>query len=145
MPFLNSLDIAGSALTAERFRTDIILQNIANSETTRTANGEPYRRKLVVFEDRELDFEKALKDEHKKLSSSGGVRVTDVIESQKDFTPIYDPTHPDADENGYYFKPNVDRTEEQVDLMAASNAYNANLTALNVVKQMALKALEIGK
>ncbi len=144
MSFLNSLNIAGSALTAERFRTDIILQNIANAKTTRTAEGEPYRRKQVVFEERAADFGQALKDEENKLTQ-GGVRAAQVVESQQDFTPVYDPTHPDADENGYVMYPNVNTSEEMVDLMAASRAYDANLTALNVVKAMAMKALEIGK
>ncbi|WP_312643768.1 flagellar basal body rod protein FlgC [Hydrogenoanaerobacterium sp.] len=144
MAFLNSLNIAGSALTAERFRTDIILQNLANSTTTRTENGEPYRRKQVVFEERGMTFEQNLKQELNK-ANSGGVRVAQVVESQNPFTPVYDPTHPHANEDGYVMMPNVNTAEEQVDLMAATRAYEANATALNVVKAMALKALEIGK
>ena len=142
--FLNSLNIAGSALTAGRFRMDIISQNIANINTTRTENGEPYRRKQVVYEERGLDFQSALADENLKLGQ-GGVRVAKVVESDKPFTPVYDPSHPHADENGYVLMPNVNSAEEQIDLMAATRAYEANITALNVVKAMALKALEIGK
>jgi flagellar basal-body rod protein FlgC len=145
MSFLNSLNITGSALTAERFRTDIILQNLANINTTRTESGEPYRRKQVVFQERELSFKDFLSNEESALNANGGVRVSQVVESEREFTPVYDPTHPHADENGYVMYPNVNRTEEQVDLMAASRAYEANLTALNVVKAMAMKALEIGK
>ncbi len=144
MSFLNSLNIAGSALTAERFRSDMILQNIANAKTTRTPDGEPYRRKQVIFEERTTDFGQALKNEQNKLTQ-GGVRAIQVVESEKDFTPVYDPAHPDADENGYVMYPNVNTSEEMVDLMAASRAYEANLTALNIVKAMATKALEIGK
>lgn len=144
MAFLGSLDIAGSALTANRFRTDMILQNLANAETTRTENGDPYRRKQVVFEERKLDFKAMLADEG-KAEKSGGVRVKQVLESQEDFVPVFDPTHPHANEEGYVMMPNVNRTEEQIDLMAASNAYNANLTALSIVKSMTLKALDIGK
>lgn len=144
MSFLNSLNIAGSALTAERFRSDMILQNIANAKTTRTPDGEPYRRKQVIFEERTADFGQALKNEQNKLTQ-GGVRAIQVVESEKDFTPVYDPAHPDADENGYVMYPNVNTSEEMVDLMAASRAYEANLTALNIVKAMATKALEIGK
>lgn len=142
--FLNSLNIAGSALTAERFRMDIISQNLANIDTTRTEDGQPYRRKQVVFEEKPLDFRSALKDERNKLTT-GGVKVARVVESQEDFIPVYDPEHPHADENGYVMKPNVDRAEETVDLMAASTAYNANITALNVIKAMTMRALELGK
>lgn len=140
MAFLNSINIIGSALTAERFRSDIILQNIANQNTTRTESGEPYRRKQVIFQKREQSFSDAL-----KKVTGGGVRVTEVVESQEDFKPVYDPDHPDADEDGYVYYPNVNNTEEQVDLMDASRVYEANVSALSVVKAMASKALEIGK
>lgn len=142
--FLNSLNITGSALTAERFRMDIISQNLANIDTTKTEDGLPYRRKQVVFEERALDFKSALKDENYKLNS-GGVKVSEVVESQEDFIPVYDPEHPHADENGYVMKPNVNRAEETVDLMTASSAYSANITALSVVKAMTMKALELGR
>ena len=144
MGFLNSYDITASALTAERFRVNIISQNLANQNVTRTANGEPYRRKQVVFQERELTFDKALSDADAKLKS-GGVIVARVVESQADFVPVYDPSHPDADEDGYVLRSNVNRMEEQFDLMSASNAYYANLTALEVVKAMTMKTLEIGK
>ena len=140
MAFLNSINIIGSALTAERFRSDIILQNIANQNTTRTESGEPYRRKQVIFQEREQSFSDTL-----KKVTGGGVRVTEVVESQEDFKPVYDPDHPDADEDGYVYYPNVNNTEEQVDLMDASRVYEANVSALSVVKAMASKALEIGK
>lgn len=142
--FLNSLNIAGSGLTAERFRMDIITQNLANIDTTMTSEGTPYRRKQVVFEEKPLDFKQALNAETNKIKN-GGVKVSKVVESQEDFIPVYDPQHPHADENGYVWKPNVNRAEETVDLMAASNAYNANLTALNIIKSMTMKALDLGK
>lgn len=142
--FLNSLNITGSALTAERFRMDISLQNLANINTTQTAEGTPYRRKQVVFAERPMNFKEALTDEKRKLKS-GGVEVSEVVESQEDFIPVYDPQHPHADENGYVLMPNVDRAEETVDLMAASNAYGANITALNIIKTMTMKALELGQ
>ena len=144
MAFLNSLNIAGSALTAERVRTDIILQNIANINTTRTANGDPYRRQQVVFEDRGLSFEEMLNGEKYK-ANGGGVRVKEIVENQSDFIPVYDPSHPHANADGYVMMPNVNRAEEMVDLMAASRAYEANVTAVSVIKAMAMKALEIGK
>ncbi|MBU3878566.1 flagellar basal body rod protein FlgC [Faecalicatena sp. AGMB00832] len=153
MSFLNSLDITGSALTAERFRSDIILQNLANQNTTRTEEGGPYRRKQVVFREQPLTFQEQLGNAMKTGSVSvgrrgrteGGVIAEEVVESQEAFVPVYDPTNPDADENGYVQMPNVNNAEEMVDLMAASRAYEANITALNITKSMAMKALEIGK
>lgn len=144
MSFLSSLDIAGSALTAENYRMSIISQNIANSAVTRTQGGGPYKRKQAVFQERELNFSDVLNGEMKK-SGAGGVRVSEVVESDNPLVPVYDPSHPDADENGYVMYPNVNRTEEIADLMAATRAYEANITALNAVKAIAAKALEIGK
>lgn len=145
MAFLNSLNIVGSALTAERFRSDVILQNFANSTTT-SATGEPYRRKQVVFQERSMNFQQVLQGEiDKDATPQGGVRVTQIVESDKDFVPVYDPTHPHANEEGYVMYPNVNTSEEMIDLMAASRAYDANITALSVVKSIAMKALEIGK
>ena len=144
MSFLDSMNITGSALTAERFRMDIALQNLANQNTTRTANGEPYRRKQVIFHERGISFRDSLRTAAAKVEG-GGVRVTQVVDSQRDFIPVYDPNHPDANEEGYVMMPNVNTTEERIDLMGASNAYEANLTALKLVQSLALKALEIGK
>ena len=99
---------------------------------------------MVIFQERGVSFASALQNEQAKVEG-GGVRVTQVVESQRDFIPVYDPAHPDANEEGYVMMPNVDSTEERIDLMAASNSYSANLTALSLVKSLALKALEIGK
>ncbi|MGD9560232.1 MAG: flagellar basal body rod protein FlgC [Oscillospiraceae bacterium] len=155
MSFLSTLDISTSALTAQRFRMDIIAQNISNIDTTRTENGEPYRRRLTVFQERGLtsvasgggattSFRTALEREAYKIAG-GGVRVEEVIRDESDFVPVYDPAHPDADEDGYVLMPNVDRAEEIVDLMAASHSYNANITTINIIKTMAMKAAEITK
>ncbi|MCU6734571.1 flagellar basal body rod protein FlgC [Diplocloster agilis] len=144
MGYLDSLNITGSALTAERFRTDIILQNLANQNTTRTEEGGPYRRRQVVLRERPLDFKSELSQAYTKVQN-GGVYVEEVVESQNDLVPVYDPEHPDANEEGYVMMPNVNSAEEMVDLMAATRAYEANVTALNVAKAMAMKALEIGK
>lgn len=140
MAFINALNTVGSALTAERFRTNIILQNIANQNTIAAKGEEPYRRKQVIFQTREQTFSETLDS-----VSGGGVRVVRVDESQEDFTPVYDPLNPEADEEGYVYYPNVNNTEEQVDLLEASRVYEANISALGVVKAMANKALEIGK
>ena len=132
MGYLDSLNITGSALTAERFRTDIILQNLANQNTTRTAEGGPYRRKQVALRENQLDFKSELGKAMTK-ADRGGVYVEEVVESQNPLVPVYDPDHPDANEDGYVMMPNV------------NSAYEANVTALNIAKSMALKALEIGK
>lgn len=141
MSFSSSLDIVGSALTAERFRTDIITQNIANARTTVTSGGEPYRRQQVVFEEIPLTFSEELS----KAKSNGGVRVSTIVKSEREFKKVYDPTNPQADAEGYVLSSNVDTTEEQLDLLAASNAYEANLTALAVVKAMINKTIEMNK
>jgi len=147
MSFLKTLNITGSALTATRLRVDTITQNLANISTTRTEEGGPYKRKLVVLQEQKLSFENVLNStmSKSKKSSGGGVIVSEIVESDNPFIPVYNPNHPDADENGYVLMPNVNSSEEQIDLMAATRAYEANLTALNVVKTMAMRALEIGK
>ncbi len=147
MSFLNALNISASGMTAERMRLDIAAENIANISTTRTENGEPYRRKMVVFEPIEdKSFASAFRSELSRQSGNGGgVRVAQIVEDPSDFRMVYNPEHPDADENGYVQMPNVDLLKETVDSMAASRAYDANLTAFNTIKTMASKALEIGK
>ncbi len=143
MSFLNSLDIGRNALSAQRLRMDVITQNITNAETTRTEDGTPYRRQVVVFEE-QTSFKRLLGQKSKKLNYEG-VTVAQVVKDDSDLTPVYDPTHPDADERGYVMMPNVDRTKEQLDLMAATRSYEANVTAINAVKSMATRALQIGK
>lgn len=144
MAFLSSLDISGSALTAQRLRMDVISQNIANATTTRTAGGEPYRRRVAVFSERRGAAFSSYFD-HAKATAGDGVVVSSIATDMSDFKSEYDPDHPDADENGYVQYPNVDEVTELVDMMAATRAYEANVTALNATKSMALKALEIGQ
>lgn len=143
MSFIRSMDIAASALTAQRTRMDIIAQNIANADTYKTQDGTPYRRQLVVFEEKKT-FQSYL-TENKTKRKLGGVQIAEVIEDQTPLTPVYEPDNPEADEDGYIYMPNVDKTKETIDAMAATNSYNANVTALNAIKAMASKALEIGK
>jgi len=149
MAFLSSLDISGSALTAQRLRMDVISQNVANAATTRTANGEPYRRRVAVFAERKdnLSFADYLNEAKNGRSASHGrgVVVSSIETDMTDFKMEYDPSHPDADANGYVKYPNVNEVTEMVDMMAATRAYEANITALNATKSMALKALEIGR
>jgi len=149
MAFLNSLSINGSALTASRLRMDVISENIANSTTTKTENGGPYRRKMVVYEPASNEDNSFASMFHKNMSTSTsnlkGVKVTAIVEDQTPFTSKYDPTNPDANAQGYVQMPNVDQVTETLDMMSVTRAYDANLTALNAVKEMASKALEIGR
>lgn len=143
MSFLQTLNISGSGLTAQRLRMDVISENIANIDTTRTEEGGPYRRKMVVFETSN-DF-KNMMIKNLNEYEPGGVEVAEIVEDFSEFKLVYNPEHPDADENGYVNMPNVDSLKETVDIMEAYRAYQANITALNTIKQMAIKALEIGR
>jgi len=145
---LSGFDISASALTAQRLRMDVISANIANAETTRAGyvNGQfvPYRRKMVVMEAAQPKFQDLL-SQKMNGSSAQGVQVTAIKEDSAPFKQIYNPTHPDADANGMVYMPNVDMLKEQVDLLAASRSYEANVTALNARKAMFMKALEMGR
>jgi len=149
----NSLNINASALTAQRLRMDVVSSNIANASTTRGTfvNGEwqPYQRKMVVMEQREKNFDAVLQGEMKKQQTPQtqlqGVRVTGIVEDRAPFKTVYDPTHPDADQDGNVLMPNVDVSKEMIDMLAASRSYEANVTAFNSQKSMMMKALEIGR
>ncbi|HHU69504.1 MAG TPA: flagellar basal body rod protein FlgC [Thermoanaerobacterales bacterium] len=144
MGIFNSIDISASALTAERVRMDIISNNIANVNTTRTENGQPYRRKMPIFQERSSSFKNILLN--KQLGLQGkGVRVIGIKDDMSPFRLVYDPNHPDADNNGYISMPNVNIVKEMVDMISASRGYEANVTAINTAKSMAMKALEIGR
>lgn len=147
MSFFNSIDTSASGLTAQRLRLDIISQNIANANTTRTENGGPYRRKMVLFKEKQgsLSFQHYLSENQKKFLTSNGVEATKIVEDQRAFKKVYDPAHPDADAQGYVNTPNVNIVEEMVDMISATRSYEANVTAMNAAKSMAMKALEIGR
>ncbi|NBJ68408.1 MULTISPECIES: flagellar basal body rod protein FlgC [Clostridia] len=149
MSMFHSLHSSASALTAQRLRMDVISSNIANAQTTRARVNEageiePYRRKMVTMQPEGSSFQSFL---HKAANAptSAGVRVRSITEDQSPFKPVYNPTHPDANENGYVQLPNVDPLKEMVDLMSATRSYEANITSLNASKSMLMKALEIGK
>ena len=146
MALFQAFDISASGMTAERFRTDIIAENVANVNTTRTEDGTPYRRKIVTFAEKDkVSFADVLSKSARHYGGNG-VKVTKVLDDEStDFIMKYDPAHPDADENGYVNLPNVDALKETVDSMSATRSYEANVTALNAIKLMAQKALEIGK
>lgn len=155
MAFLSTIDIIGSGITAQHLRLDIISENITNMNTTRTEAGGPYRRKVTVFQaesgkDAFRDKLAAAQGRAAAASNAGfartaGVRVAGIIEDQSDFKLRYDPTDPDANENGYVELPNVDLVKEIADGMAASQAYNSNVTAFNLIKNVISKGLELGK
>ncbi len=153
MSIFNSLRITASALTAQRLRMDIISNNIANAETTHTADGGPYKREAVVFTPQGASPEMALptfvrgvRQAWEKLAgSNGGVQVTQIVQNDEPGARVYDPTHPDADAAGYVTYPNVNLVTEMTDMLAATRSYEANVTVLNAAKQMAMKTLEIGK
>lgn len=151
MSIFNGLNTSASALTAQRLRMDVISSNIANAETTRATMNEageyePYQRKMVVFQEQNQSFQSFLhKAAQKNRTESSGVKVTRIVEDEEPFKLEFNPTHPDADENGYVRLPNVDPLKEMVDLMSATRSYEANITSLNATKSMLLKALEIGK
>ncbi|TVX97669.1 flagellar basal body rod protein FlgC [Cohnella terricola] len=145
---LGGFDISASALTAQRLRMDVISANIANAETTRAGyvNGKfvPYRRKVVTMEAVQPKFQDILGQQMNGMSAQG-VRATSIREDSAPFKQVYNPTHPDADANGMVYMPNVDMLKEQVDLLAASRSYEANVTALTARKSMFMRALEMGR
>ena len=148
MRVFSSFDISGSGLTAQRLRMDVVANNIANVNTTRTAEGGPYKRQRVVFEPREeAQFLLPLTAETKRRGTFGGsgVHVVAVSSDPSPAKKVYDPGHPDADAQGYVNMPNITLVNEMVDMISATRAYEANIAALNSAKSMAAKALEIGK
>ena len=141
MSIFHSINISASGLTAQRLRLDVISNNIANVNTTRTAEGGPYRRQRVVFRERTNSFNDILTKKFK----GNGVRVDRIEQDPAPFKLVYDPSHPDADVNGYVEMPNVNIVTEMVDMISASRSYEANITAINTSKSMILKTLEIGQ
>lgn len=141
----SGMNISSSGMTAQRLRMDVISQNIANVNTTRDENGQPYRRKAVVFSEKDATpFQEIL------LRTAGvmgnGVKVNKIVEDN--MTPlrkVFDPSHPDSDDQGYVNYSNVNVVQEMTDLIDATRSYEANVTAFNATKNMALKGLEVGK
>ena len=146
MSMFSSFDINASGMTAERFRMDTISENVANADTTRTQDGTPYRRKVVTFEqrgERADSFSSFLGSASSKFKGQG-VRVGKVMEDEwTQMKMVYDPSHPDADENGYVTGPNVNIITEMTNMIDASRAWEANSTAFNASKSIAMKGLEM--
>jgi flagellar basal-body rod protein FlgC len=144
MGFLSGMNISGSGLTAQRMRMDVISDNIANIDTTRGADGKPYTRKVTVLQERGSSFADVLKNSDMN-TAEGGVRVAEIANDPTPYQLVYDPANPDANADGYVQMPNVDITQEMTDMISAYRSYEANVTAFNAYKDMAVKALDIGK
>ena len=141
-----SMQISASGMTVQRLRMDVIAQNVANMNTTRTADGGPYRRRLVAVQENieSIPFSQHLARSRNAFRGKG-VKATTIVEDPTPFKRVYDPGHPDADEEGYVLMPNVDTLKEMVDMISATRSYEANVTAFNAAKSMAVKGLEIGR
>ena len=150
MSMFLGIDAAASGLTAERLRMDVISNNIANANTTRTKEGGAYHRRYVVFKPRDMEGDKAsfqsfLDKSQNKLQAGNGVRAV-TIENDDTMGPLaYDPGNPDANAEGFVERPNVNIVAEMVDMITASRAYEANTTTINAAKSMTMKALDMGK
>ncbi|WP_300456399.1 flagellar basal body rod protein FlgC [Desulfobacula sp.] len=165
MDLLTASKISGTALSAHRTKMNVIAENLANVDTTRTREGGPYRRKMVVFKGQDIDsFKSVMETQQLKTQSSGirfspiefdagkkqntatGVSVDQIVNSQENFRLVHNPAHPDADpDTGYVRMPNVDHLTEIADMLVAKRSYEASATALSATKDMVMKALEIGK
>jgi flagellar basal-body rod protein FlgC len=148
MSLFGALDISASGLTAERLRMNVTAENLANAQTTRGANGQPYRRKEVVLSEVPQGgaFGATLASAmggRPQSGRPGGVEVAGIVEDGSNFKTVYDPGHPDADAKGYVKMPNVDTVSEMVDLISASRSYEANVTAMAAAKQMFTKTLDL--
>jgi flagellar basal-body rod protein FlgC len=165
MSFSNTTIISASALTAQRLRQDVIAQNLANVDTTRTEDGGAYKRKIVLFQERtegDSAFSRMIgnvmqqnagsagaaagmnfRDIFNYTTKGEGVRVSRIVDDETPGTMVYEPGHPDADENGYVTRPNVNPVVEMVNMISATRAYEANVTAMGTTKSMVSKTLEI--
>ena len=136
-----ALNVGASALAAERTRIEVAVSNLANADSTRGADGHPYRRRDVVLAAAPQDtFDAAL-----GAASAVGVQVAAIVEDRAAFRRRYDPSHPDADAEGFVSMPNVDTAEEMVDMLSASRAYQANLTAIGLIRELVQKSLDLAK
>ena len=154
MAFFSSMNIVGSGMTAQQARLDVISENITNMNTTRTEGGGAYRRKLTVMQAESdkngfrLAMSRAARKGHvvsnRGYEQAGGVKIVEIIEDQSELPLVYDPSHPDATEEGYVELPNVTLVAEVTDAMAASQAFSANVTAFNALKQVVQQGLNIG-
>jgi flagellar basal-body rod protein FlgC len=146
MDLMQAMKIAASGMTSQRARLNVISMNLANANTTRTADGSPYRRKTVIFQTTpqarsfQEELEETLRDEQLY-----GVKVNEIVPVSGEFKKYYDPSHPDADEKGYVYLPNVNLVQEMVQMLNAHRGYEANAAAIKAAKEMALRALDLSR
>lgn len=146
MDLMQAIKIASSGMRAQRARLNVISMNLANANTTKTADGTPYRRKTVIFQTTPAvrSFQEELENSAKE-EQLYGVEVEGIVPVSGEFKKVYDPSHPDADEKGYVYLPNVNLVQEMVQMLNANRGYEANAAAIKTAKEMALKALEISR
>jgi len=145
MGIFRAIDTSASGLTAERLRMDVISNNIANVNTTRTEKGGPFLREMLIFQARKPKGRWPFQDRKMPQEVGTGVRVVSIMQYQSPFKLVYDPSHPDADKDGYVRFPNINLVHEMVDMITATRAYEANVTSINASKDMVNAALAIGR
>ena len=145
MSVFGAMDVSATGMTAQQLRMDTISENIANVNTTRGADGKPYRRKTVVFEEKSYPTFSDSLSMANKHNIGKGVKVSRIVEDDSEGRLVYDPSHPDANEDGYVTQPNVNTVTEMTNMIDATRAFEANVTVMNATKGMALKALDIGQ
>ena len=145
MNLMNSMDVSASGMVAQRIRLNVISMNLANAHTTKTEAGTPYQRRTVIFRSTPVEEQFQHLLEEKLRGQIQGVKVMRIDKMGGEFKQVYDPTHPDADASGYVSYPNINLVEEMVNMLEASRSYEANVAAVRSAKNMALKALEIGR
>ncbi len=147
MDFDSAMKISGSGLTAHRTWLNVLSANLANINTTKTADGKPYQRRTPIYAATPMndDFGEMIDNAFDGEGELDKVQVEDIVPDGRDFRSVYDPNHPDADANGYVLMPNINPVEEMANLVTATRSYEANLAALNTAKQLAVKTLDISK
>ena len=145
MDLIKTIDVAAGGMTAQRTRLNVISSNLANANTTRTETGNPYRRKTVIFEATPLEETFSGRLEKRIEDPVQTVKVTEIVPVDGDFKRIFDPSHPDADPQGYVYLPNVNLVQEMVQMLNANRSYEANAAVIRTAKDMAIKALEISR
>ena len=147
MDFFSAMDISTTGIIVQRYRMNVVAENLANIESTRTANGGPYRRKQVVMS--AVDGRKPFLDVFMGMQDAtpalAGARITNIVEDPTPFKRVHRPGHPDADKDGYVIMPNVNPVLEMSDILLATRAYEANITAFSTAKSMIAKAMELAK
>jgi len=143
MSLFSSISVSASGMSAQRQRAELLVENIANADTTRTAEGGPYRRRDVVFQSAPVSSPFSSVLESQLDSASNGVAVSDIVTDNSDPDRRYMPGHPDADKDGYVSFPKVNPAEDMVDLQGASRAYQANVSAISAVKDMIQRSIDL--